>query len=99
MTMGHVCFAITAFSLLIISVTMLARANDLRWRPKLRSQLRLIGFVLSGTAPIGMIGAMWTLQNWPSPYFTAFSVGLVLVFTTTPYLPPWWKWLWGGPDA
>lgn len=89
-------FAISTVSLLIVSITMLARANDLRWKPGLKWQIRFLGFVLCGTMPIGILGAEAAYQAWPSPYEAFFRLGLMCVFVTTPYLPPWWKWISGN---
>lgn len=92
-------FVISAIALFVISITMLARANDLRWRPGTKWQVRLIGFILSGCAPIGIIGTEWLTQELPSPYEVIFRVGLMFVFMTTPYLPPWWRWISGKDEA
>ena len=88
-------FIISSICLAIISLTMLARANDLRWRKGLHWNARLTGFVLSGFAPAGVIPYEWITGSFPSFYETVFRFGLMLVFVTTPYLPPWWKWISG----
>jgi hypothetical protein len=86
---------ITLIALAVIAVTMLVRANDLRWRKELKWRARLIGFVISGFSPVGV--ALCLVQGAdPGWYLTSFVVGLSLVFVTTPYLPPWWTWLWKG---
>lgn len=96
----HVCFTISAIALLVISLTMLARANDLRWRKGLHWNVRLIGFIMSGVSPYGIIGYELAMQEWPSLYEAIFRAGIMAVFVTTPYLPPWWKWISGvDPDA
>jgi hypothetical protein len=96
--MIYVSFFISTFALFIISITMLARANDLRWRPGMKWNARLLGFILAGCAPIGIVGYEWAKADWPSLYEAVFRVGLMLVFVTTPYLPPWWKWISGKDD-
>lgn len=88
-------FFISLLCLLVISATMLARANDLRWRKGLHWNARLIGFVLAGFAPVGIILFEFFAEAWPSIYEVLFRLGLALVFVTTPYLPPWWKWISG----
>lgn len=88
-------FTVSAIALLFIAVTMLARANDLRWRKGLVWNARLLGFILAGVMPFGMIGYEVLTQDWPTPYEVIFRFGLMLVFVTTPYLPPWWKWISG----
>ena len=97
--MNIALFAINAFCLFIISITMLARANDLRVKPQMRWKVRLLGFVMAGCAPVGHVGLQWALKEWPSPYEVIFSAGLMFVFVTTPYLPPWWKWISGKDET
>jgi hypothetical protein len=92
-------FVISTLSLCVIVVTMLCRANDLRWRRGLKWQVRLVGFVLCGSAPIGVIGVEWLTRTWPTPYEAIFRLGLAFVFVTTPYLPPWWRWISGKEDS
>ena len=90
-----IMFVISTLALLFISIVMLCRANDLRWRPGWNWQVRLLGFVMCGAAPFGVIGAEWYYKAWPSPYEVMFRVGLACVFATTPYLPPLWRWISG----
>ena len=97
--MNTLWFVVSTLSLVVIAITMLCRANDLRWRPGLKWQVRLIGFILCGTSPIGVIGAEWMTQTWPSPYEAVFRLGLAFVFITTPYLPPWWRWISGKEES
>lgn len=94
-----VWFIISAFSLIVVGITMLCRANDLRWRKEVKWQIRLVGFVLCGALPLGIMGDELFTQNWPSPYEAFFRLGLMFVFVTTPYLPPWWKWIKGEEDG
>lgn len=88
-------FWVSTVCLSIISVTMLARANDLRWKKGLIGTSRLIGFILAGFAPFGMVIYDFLLHTYPGLYECLFRFGLMLVFVTTPYLPPWWKWIIG----
>lgn len=92
-------FAVSTVALTIIFITMLCRANDLRWRKEIKWQARLLGFIICGTMPIGIIAMEWTTKEWPSPYEVVFRVGLALVFVTTPYLPPWWRWISGVEES
>lgn len=95
-----IAYAVAGVCLLVVSATMLARANDLRWRKGLVWNARLIGFVFAGVAPWGLILFDWLSGHIPSLFEVLFFVGLMLVFVTTPYLPPWWKWIsgWHGAD-
>lgn len=90
-----ISYIVSTLALLVIAATMLCRANDLRWQREFKWQARLVGFILAGTMPIGVIGTEWYYADWPSPYEALFRVGLALVFLTTPYLPPWWRWISG----
>lgn len=92
-------FAVSTLSLLIVSITMLCRANDLRWRKGFQWQVRLVGFMLAGAMPAGVIGTEWYYHDWPSPYEAFFRIGLMFVFVTTPQLPPWWNWISGRDHA
>ena len=92
-------FIISALALFVIAITMLCRANDLRWRSGIKWQVRLVGFILCGALPVGIIGSEWYGRDWPSPYEAFFRLGLMFVFLTTPYLPPWWRWISGKDDA
>jgi len=89
-------YVVSTFALLVISITMLCRANDLRWRDQWKWRFRLVGFILSGAMPLGIIGMEWATKVWPSPYEVAFRLGLMFVFVTTPYLPPWWRFIGMG---
>lgn len=92
-------FLVSTIALVVIAITMLCRAHDLRWRQGLKWQVRFIGFILCGALPVGIIGSEWLGREWPSPYDAMFRLGLMFVFLTTPYLPPWWKWISGKEDA
>jgi uncharacterized transporter YbjL len=96
--MNMLYYYISTFALLVIAVTMLARANDLRWRKGFKWNLRLFGFILAGTAPFGMIAGEFLSQSHPSFYEVLFRIGVMFVFVTTPYLPPWWKWISGKEE-
>ena len=87
---------ISTIALFIVSITMLARANDLRWRHGLHWQTRLIGFILAGSSPVGIIGYGWQDNYFMCGlYLTIFFVGVALVFVTTPYQIPWWRYISG----
>jgi hypothetical protein len=88
---------VTIVALSLISVTMLVRANDLGKRVGLKWHVRRAGFVTAGFSPVGIVlKLIYGLD--PSMYWSMFSVGVTLVFMTTPYLPPWWRWI-QGQDA
>jgi hypothetical protein len=86
---------ISSTALLLISMTMLLRANDLGRRPGLKWHVRRIGFVLTGLAPFGIVIHDVLQKHSPSLYEVSFRFGVLLVFMTSPYMPPWWTWFWG----
>lgn len=87
---------VSALALLIIAVTMLVRANDIGRRKGWNWHVRRVGFILAGFAPVGMMLDELFAGRYPTSYEVAFRVGLACVFVTTPYLPPWWKFITRG---
>lgn len=89
---------LAVLALAVISVTMLIRANDLRWRKEWKWRIRLVCFVITCFSSAG-VALCLCINTAPGWYFTLMLLGLAGVFMTTPYLPPWWEWVWrGGPD-
>lgn len=86
---------ISTIALTIVALTMLVRANDLRWKKGLVWNARLVGFICAGFAPIGVVIWGWYYKDYPTFYEAAFHLGVSLVFLTTPSLPPWWKLITG----
>lgn len=89
---------ISIICFIIISATMLARANDLKWRRGINWRVRSVGFALTGTMPLGIVGVWLWSGIGPNFYECGFYIGLAAVFTTTPFLPPWWKWISGKAE-
>lgn len=94
-----ILYVVSSFCLVSISIIMLCRANDLRWRPGWNWQVRLGGFVMCGAMPLGIVAMEWTTRTYPTPYEVFFRVGLLAVFATTPHLPPLWRWISGQEKA
>jgi hypothetical protein len=92
-------YIVSAFALLIVSITMLARANDLRWRQGWKWNMRLAGFIFSGFSPVGVVFFDWMLNGVkPTLYGSLFYFGVMLVFFTTPNQKPWWQFIAGKED-
>jgi hypothetical protein len=88
---------VSSIALLIISITLFVRAADLGAKNlDLSKIIRLSGFVLAGSMPIPLMFIQWYNQRADSWYGALFYIGLAAVFATTPYLPPWWKYISTG---
>lgn len=86
-------FIISLIALALISVTMLVRANDISFKKGFTWQVRKLSFIVVGFAPVGIALRELSTDCQPSIYEVLFRCGLAGVFMTTPYLPPWWKWI------
>lgn len=98
-------FIISSIALLIIAVTMLVRANDIGKRKGVKWHVRRVGFILAGFSSVAIILNEYVTEQYATFYALCFRVGLAFVFLTTPYLPPWWKFItrgetdeFGNPD-
>lgn len=88
---------LSTIALVIISVTLFVRAADLGVNNLDKSKaIRLTGFVLGAAMPIPIMLIQWNEGHVISIYDAIFHVGLAGVFMTTPYLPPWWKYISHG---
>lgn len=86
----------TVLCLVFIAITMFFRANDLRKKQGLIWRVRSVGLVLVGVAAIARVLYDWLLLM--TDFTTSEAVmlfGLVLVFFTSPHLPPYWHWISG----
>ena len=86
-------------SILFVSVIMLLRCNDFRRKAHPLTPhvaIRIVGFVLSGIAPWGVV-AFWVLAGQtPSIFMTVFLLGIACVFYTSPNMPPFFVMLTQG---
>ena len=91
---------LTIICLVIIAVTMLIRANDLRWKRGLsfRWNARLAGLMLAGSssAALALYGMFFPDHPLVELFRTVLYVGLAAVFVTTPGMPPWIHWIFKG---
>lgn len=96
--MQYVYLIVSTLALIVIAITMLARANDFRFNGQkgIHWKLRMTGFVMVGVAPFGLIAHGFIARDFPSIHEVVLRVGLMFVFVTTPHLPPWWKWITRG---
>lgn len=92
-------FTVCTLALAFVALTLLVRANDLNWGRKPPKDMtrriatiRAIGLTVAGFSPWAIIGYDFFLRGVePSPFQAMFYIGLMLVFYTTPHMPPWWK--------
>jgi hypothetical protein len=89
-------FLISTVSLLFVIICLLARANDLRWKPGLVWKMRAVGLTIGGFAAFGVIGSELITQQWPTPYESFFRIGIALTLITTPNGIPFWKYIFQG---
>jgi hypothetical protein len=95
--MQAILYIVSFFSMLLVSITMLARANDLRWRQGWKWTLRLAGFIFAGFSPFGIVFFDWFIVgSEPTLYATLFYMGTAFVFFTTPNQKPWWQFIAGA---
>jgi len=103
MTVNWISLIISVVALAFISLIMLLRGNDFRRRSVQAGRhvvfIRMIGFILAGFAPWGIVGWWFILGLFPSPFMTAFLVGVGCVFATTPNLPPLARFIYKGSDG
>lgn len=82
-----------------ISLTMLLRGNDFRRKNRAiewHVAMRMMGFMLAGFSPYGVV-TWWIFTGmWPSLFLTMFLAGVSFIFFTTPDLPPWHELLTKG---
>ena len=98
--LDYVSLIVSSVAILFIALTMLLRGNDYRRKakPGYVAFIRIIGFILTGFSPWGVIG-WWLLTGmWPSLFMMSFLMGTSFVFFTTENLPPWWVFLTKGSD-
>lgn len=87
---------LTVLCLIFIAVTMFFRAADLRKKHGIVWRIRTAGLVITGVAAIACMLHDWLLHGGNFTTSETFLLfGLVLVFSTSPHMPPYWKWLSG----
>lgn len=86
---------VSLFALLIIALTMLASASDLKLKG-FRWNARRVGFISAGTGAVALLWTELFLHHRPSVAQAALHLGVALILMTNPYQPPWHKWIWKG---
>lgn len=100
---GYVTYGLMLPALWVIGITAIARMNDISrdkvgvfWVVrKVGLTLTLLFAVAQTVAPL--IGSM---QDWPTWRALAGIWGYALVLMTSPFLPPWYHYIWkSGPHT
>lgn len=98
---------VVTFSLALIGVIMLLRANDSKHKQGVHWIARKIAFAVIGGMCLGLVLYHWQAYAvnglthrslWYSFFEGAFYIGLDVLFVTTPNQEPFWKWLTKGSD-
>lgn len=96
---GWASYAVSAFALIVISVTALARVSDITTRlTGTRWHARRFGLVLAGAGAVALAGGPLVTLDFPTWNEVAFEMGVALTWFTTPGMPPWWRFI-AGKDA
>ena len=91
---------LTVLCLIFIAVTMFFRVSDIRNKTGLLWRARMLGLCLTGVGSIGCVLYDWLLHSFTFSWSQrGLLFGLVLVFLTSPHLPPYWKWISGKMGA
>lgn len=93
---GWASWLVSAFALLIIAITALARLKDItlmgwQW------QVRRIGLILvgAGAVMVAIAPLMEETFAWPTWRGCIIFWGFALTWLTTPSMPPWHKYISG----
>lgn len=94
---GAVTYVVSTVALLIIGLTALARVNDISLEQRgFRWQARRLGLVMVGAACLWLIlEPLATAHHWPTWPEIMLRWGVALTWLTTPYMPPWWRYITG----
>ena len=100
--LDYLSISVSIFSMAFIMLTMLLRGNDYRRKLEVLSHvavIRILGFILTGFTPIGVVGWWLITGAWPSIFTASFLFGVSMIFFTSENVPPWWLLLTKGNIA
>lgn len=86
---------ISLLALLVVAVTMLFSAADLKLKGA-RWNVRRVAFILAGTGAVGLMLHMLLGHYHPNREQVALHVGIALQLMTNPFQIPWHRWVWRG---
>lgn len=93
---GLLTYLLTVPALLIISMTALARVNDLGMEQVAkRWQVRRLGLVMAAAGALMLALVPAFTGEWPSWRQVMFQWGVAFTWITTPHMPPWWRYITG----
>ena len=92
---GMISYLTTAPAAAVVTVTALARLNDITPnRKQFVWQLRRLGLVVTGAAAITVLaGPLAVVPQYPTWVGSMLMWGLASSWITTPGMPPWWKYI------
>lgn len=70
--------------LVLVSLRIVVCVNDIKWKKCMKLNVRMIGLVLAGFAPWGMLLYRWKEATWQTPYTVAFVFGIFLMLISIP---------------
>lgn len=93
---GLATYAMSAVPLVIIWLTAVARVNDIT-EPGRQWHVRRLGLVLCGAACVALLMApLFPSSDFPSWSEVYIRWGFALTWLTTPNMPPWTRYVFGG---
>lgn len=98
---GWISYAASLLPLGVISITAIARGNDIR-KDKVgkRWQFRRAGLsIVAAASFILMLTPLANVAAWPTWTSVALYWGFALTWFTTPEMPPWWRWISGDKQT
>lgn len=98
---GFVRWAVTVPALAVLAITSLARLNDLgKEFSSLRWQVRRVGLILTGMGAITFLAIPFAKNPaYPTWIGSMVAWGFAMAWLTTPYMPPWHKYISGEAKA
>lgn len=96
---GWLTYVLSIPPCFVILVTAIARLNDMNSSNTTKGcNVRRTGMVLSAVFAVGQVVApafYGAMEDWPTWRMLTGLYGFALVWMTTPYLPPWSKYIMG----
>lgn len=99
---GWTTWACSTICIVLMALTAWARLNDIAAdKTAFHWQLRRIGLVLVVGGCVGIVFSPWvnirgqSIPDFPSWKEVMFRLGILLAWMTTPFMPPWYRYISG----